>query len=420
LRGKSLRTFRAMTSIRSYALVTGAYWGFTLTDGALHMLVLLHFYRLGYTPVQISLLFLLYEFFGIVTNLVGGWLGARFGLRVTLLGGLALQIAALLLLSLLRDTWSPAVSVAYVMACQSLSGIAKDLTKMSSKSAIKLVVPDDAQSTLFRWVSLLTGSKNALKGVGYFLGGLLITLLGFTGGLLAMALALAVVLATAVTMLRQDLGKAKTKAKLKSVFSKSASINVLSAARFFLFGSRDVWFAVGLPIFLYALGWNFTEVGAFMAAWVIGYGIVQSVAPRLLGSTPSHHAPQGRTALIWVVVLATIPGVMALLLGRSIAPSLTIVLGLAIFGCVFAINSAVHSYLIVAYADADRVSMDVGFYYGANAAGRLAGTLVSGIAFQASGIEGCLWASAVFLAIAALLSILLPGANHVKSSPAVQ
>ena len=61
------------SAIRNYALVTGAYWGFTLTDGALRMLVLLHFYALGYSAFEIALLFVLYEFAGIITNLVGGW-----------------------------------------------------------------------------------------------------------------------------------------------------------------------------------------------------------------------------------------------------------------------------------------------------------------------------------------------------------
>lgn len=395
-----------MSDVRSYALVTAAYWGFTLTDGALHLFVLLHFYRLGYSPVEIAMLFLLYEFCGIVTNLVGGWVGARLGLRITLFAGLALQIGALLLLAGLNDAWAPALSVAYVMGCQSLSGVAKDLTKMSSKSAIKLVVTGDAQSTLFKWVALLTGSKNALKGVGYLMGGILLSGLGFSGGLLVMAGALAVVLLNSVLSLRQELGKSKTKVKLGQIFSKSRAINWLSAARFFLFGSRDVWFVVGLPVFLSAtLGWSFSGVGAFLAAWVVGYGIVQSAAPKLLRT--GARAPQGHTALVWAGVLAIVPFGMAILLQGGVAPAATIISGLALFGIIFAINSAVHSYLIVAYSDADHVSMNVGFYYSANAAGRLMGTLMSGLTFQIWGLEGSLWVSGAFVVLALLFSLPL-------------
>ena len=407
-----------MADVRSYALVTAAYWGFTLTDGALHMLVLLHFDRLGYTPLQIALLFLLYEFFGIVTNLIGGWIGSKSGLRVTLLGGLALQIGALAILSRLNDAWAPGLSVAYVMGCQSLSGIAKDLTKMSSKSAIKLVVPGDKQGTLFRWVSLLTGSKNALKGVGYLLGGVLLALLGFQFSLLGMAGALAAVLLGSAMFLRGDLGRSKAKTKLGALFSKSADINLLSAARFFLFGSREIWFAVGLPVFLYSgLGWSFTQVGGFMSAWVIGYGAVQSATPLLLGRAPEA-VPQGRAAALWAGLLALVAAAMALLLSTHVPPALTIFAGLGIFGLVFAINSAVHSYLIVAYSTAERVSMDVGFYYGANAGGRLVGTLLSGLTFQVWGLAGCLWFTAAFVLLATGLSLLLRDTRRPAPAPA--
>lgn len=407
-----------MADVRSYALVTAAYWGFTLTDGALHMFVLLHFYRLGYSPVEIALLFLLYEFCGIVTNLFGGWAGSRLGLRITLLAGLALQVVALGLLSRLDPGWSAAASVAYVMGCQSLSGVAKDLTKMSSKSAIKLVVPSAAQGSLFRWVALLTGSKNALKGVGYFLGAFLLSLLGFEAGLLAMAGALVAVLLGSAMLLRQDLGRSKAKAGLGVLFSKSADVNVLSAARFFLFGSREIWFAVGLPVFLYSgLGWNFTQVGGFMAAWVIGYGIVQSATPLLLGRA-REAVPQGRAAALWAGLLTLVPVAMVLLLNTRVPPALTILAGLGIFGLVFAVNSAVHSYLIVAYSNAERVSVDVGFYYGANAGGRLVGTLLSGLAFQVWGLAGCLWMSAAFLALATVLSWFLPGVRPSSAAAA--
>ncbi|MEO5335867.1 MAG: organoarsenical effux MFS transporter ArsJ [Magnetospirillum sp. WYHS-4] len=394
-----------MADIRNYAAVTAAYWAFTLTDGALRMLVLLHFHRLGYTPLDLSILFLLYEAMGVVTNLVGGWIGARFGLRVTLFAGLAIQVAALLMLSALDPEWALAFSVAYVMAAQALSGVAKDLTKMSSKSAVKLVVKKEGQGLLFKWVALLTGSKNALKGLGFLLGGILLEGLGFRESLWAMAAALVVVLGLAVMTVRADLGKAKQVSR-RDVFSKSREINLLSAARVFLFASRDVWFVVGLPIFLAdRLGWRFDEVGGFMAAWIVGYGMVQAAAPRLLGKTRDA-ASGARAARFWGFVLALLPAAIALGLGTPFAAP-ALIGGLLVFGIVFAINSSVHSYLIVAYSDHDKVALNVGFYYMANAIGRLGGTFLSGLTYQMAGLEACLWTSAAMVVLAAALAGLL-------------
>ena len=398
-----------MTDLRNYALVTGAYWGFTLTDGALRMLVLLHFHALGYTPVQIAFLFLLYEFCGVVTNLVGGWIGSHFGLKITLFAGLALQVFALIMLALLDPDWSVAFSIAYVMAAQALSGVAKDLTKMSSKSAIKVVLPEGAETALFKWVAILTGSKNALKGAGFFLGGLLLAWLGFRGSLLAMAAGLGLVLTVSVISLPKELGQAKVKVKFSSILSKSRNINLLSAARLFLFGSRDIWFVVGLPVFLSAsLGWSHPQVGGFLALWVIGYGLVQSLAPRLLRRGLAGGTPRGGTASLGAFVLALLTGLIALGVQLDLSPWLTVVSGLALFGLIFALNSSVHSYLILAYSDSDRVALDVGFYYMANAAGRLVGTLFSGLVFQMAGLIGCLWVSAAFVLTAAIISLRLP------------
>lgn len=398
-----------MTDLRNYMLVTAAYWGFTLTDGALRMLVLLHFYERGYSTVQIAFLFLLYEFCGVVTNLIGGWLGSHRGLKVTLFAGLALQVVALLVLALLDPSWSVAVSVAYVMGAQALSGIAKDLTKMSSKSAIKVLVPEGADSALFKWVAVLTGSKNALKGAGFFLGGVLLTWLGFRGALVAMALGLAVVLAAAIFTLPRDMGRAKAKVKFSQIISKSREINLLSAARMFLFGSRDIWFVVGLPVFLSAsLGWSHAEVGGFLALWVIGYGGVQALAPKLLQRGLGGGLPRGGTASSGAFVLAVLTGLIALGVGFDLSPWVTVVSGLALFGLIFAVNSSVHSYLILAYTESDQAALNVGFYYMANAMGRLIGTLLSGVVFQLAGLVGCLWVSAAFVLIAALISLKLP------------
>lgn len=390
--------------IRQYLLITGNYWAFTLTDGALRMLVVLHFHALGYTPLQIAALFLFYEIFGVVTNLAGGYLGARLGLNRTMNIGLGLQVAALLMLAV------PAASLSmpWVMGAQALSGIAKDLNKMSAKSSIKLLVADGQQGTLYRWVALLTGSKNALKGVGFFLGGALLAVLGFQGSLLAMAAVLALIWLASLVLLKKDLGKASAKPKFRDILSKSRAINILSAARLFLFGARDVWFVVALPVYLASVfGWDVWQVGAFLALWVIGYGIVQTLAPAITGKK-SGHAPDGRAALVWALLLAGLPAAIALGLAGDWSAHWVLLGGLLIFGALFAINSSLHSYLIVSYAREDGVSLDVGFYYMANAMGRLIGTLLSGWVFQAYGLQACLWISSGFVLLAALISIGLP------------
>lgn len=398
-----------MTNLRNYSLVTAAYWSFTLTDGALRMLVLLHFHDLGYSAVQIAFLFLLYEFFGVVTNLVGGWIGSHLGLKVTLFAGLILQIFALTSLAMLDPSWSVTVSVAYVMSAQALSGIAKDLTKMSSKSAIKVLLPEEADSALFKWVAILTGSKNALKGVGFFLGGSLLAWIGFHSALFVMAGLLALVLLATLLSLPREIGMAKKKTRFSAILSKSREINLLSAARLFLFGSRDLWFVVGLPVFLSSsLGWNHAEVGGFLALWVIGYGGVQTVAPRLLKVLLAGGLPRGGTASVGAFVLTALTALIAAGVKFQLSPWLTVVAGLALFGVVFAVNSALHSYLILAYTESDQAALNVGFYYMANAMGRLIGTLLSGVVFQIGGLAACLWVSAAFVMTAAVISLRLP------------
>lgn len=394
------------SAIKQYAIVTGNYWAFTLTDGALRMLVVLHFHQLGYSPLQIAALFLFYEIFGIVTNLFGGYLGARVGLNRTMNIGLALQVIALALLAV-PTHW---LSVPLVMGAQALSGIAKDLNKMSAKSAIKLLVPGDQQGRLFKWIALLTGSKNALKGVGFFLGGVLLALLSFKGAVLVMAAALALVWITSVILLKQDLGKAKNKPKFNELFSKSRAINSLSAARLFLFGARDIWFVVALPVFLSSqLQWSFWQTGGFLASWVVGYGIVQSIAPFLL-RIKTTAAPTGSSALIWAMVLALVTAGLAIALSSHLPTTTVLMSGLILFGIVFAINSSLHSYLIVSYAKDDGVSLDVGFYYMANAMGRLIGTILSGYLYQQGGLSLCLWGSAIFLLVVVVISTALPKA----------
>ena len=401
-------------AIRQYILVTFNYWAFTLTDGALRMLVVLYFYGLGYSPLSIALLFVFYELFGVITNLIGGWLGARLGLNRTMNIGLFLQICALAML-LVPTAW---LSVPWVMAAQALSGIAKDLNKMSAKSAIKLLVPKDAQGQLYQWVALLTGSKNALKGAGFFLGGALLSAFGFKGAVLGMATALTLVWLFSLASLSKDMGKAKTKPKFTQVFSKSKAINYLSAARLFLFGSRDVWFVVALPVYLASsFGWEHVYVSGFIALWIVGYGLVQALAPKLSG-TKNNQAPSGQHALRWALLLCAVPFGIGLCLSLGIYPQQALIGGLMLFGALFAINSSLHSYLIVSYASDEGVSLDVGFYYMANAMGRLLGTILSGYLFQAYGLATCLYVSAAFIAITAIISLGLPKHHPSQSQSA--
>jgi len=390
--------------IKQYLIVTANYWAFTLTDGALRMLVVLHFHSLGYSPLAIASLFLFYEFFGVVTNLVGGYLGARWGLNKTMNIGLGMQVFALLLLTVPNE-W---LTVVWVMMAQALSGIAKDLNKMSAKSSIKLLVPDNQQSKLYQWIALLTGSKNALKGIGFFLGGALLSLLGFSHALLAMASVLSLIWLGSLILLKEDLGKKKAKPKFSELFSKSRAINFLSAARLFLFAARDVWFVIALPVYLsHQFGWDFWWVGGFLATWVIMYGVVQSFAPYLTGKKQGR-VPDGKVAFMWAIALCLLPAAIALGLNSQFSPLWVIITGLMSFGVLFAVNSSLHSYLIVSYAQEDGVSLDVGFYYMSNAMGRLLGTILSGWVYQQWGLGACLWISSGFIALAALLSLGLP------------
>ena len=393
---------------RHYAIVTAAYWGFTLTDGALRMLVLLHFYRLGYSPFTLAGLFLLYEAMGVVANLVGGWLATRYGIQRMLVVGLATQIVGFVLLSQLSPNWTAAMSVAWVVLAQGVCGIAKDLTKTSAKSAIKLTA-GTAKGQLFKWVAWFTGSKNAMKGVGFFLGGLLLEHLGFQVSLWAMAALLGLVLIGVALFVPPLMGKAKGSKTARELFAKNRAINLLAAARVALFGARDVWFVVGVPVFLYASGWTFTMVGGFLAAWTIGYGLVQALAPALVRRSDDGLSTEVPAARLWSALLAAVPIALAVAVALK-APQLewVIVGGLGVFGFAFAVNSSVHSYLILAYAGSEKAAEDVGFYYAANALGRFMGTLLSGLLYQWGGLMATLCASALMLIACWLITLALP------------
>jgi len=398
-----------MTALRNYLVVTACYWGFTLSDGALRMLVLLHFYHQGFTPLTLSMLFVLYEAAGIVANLGGGWLATRFGIPRMLTVGLTLQIGSMLMLSALEPLWTQPLSVAWVICAQGLAGIAKDLTKTASKSAIKASA-EGGSGQLFRWVAWFTGSKNTMKGIGFFLGGVLLETLGFRPALWLMAAVLAVALLAGASSLPRALGKAKASKSFRELFAKTRAINLMALARIFLFGSRDVWFVVGLPVFLYSQQWRYLEVASFLALWTIAYGFIQALTPTIVARSNDGLSREVPAALRWGMILAVIPITLAFALGNGhfTRPDLLITIGLSVFGLAFAVVSSLHSYLVLAYAGSSKAAEDIGFYYAANATGRLMGILLSGLLTQAGGLQACLWAAAVMLSLCLLITVGLP------------
>ena len=395
------------TSISHYFIVTSSYLGFTLSDGALRMLVLFYFFKLGFSPLTLALLFLLYEFAGVVANLGGGWLTTRFGIRIMLLVGLSLQIIGLIFLSLLDPSFDYILSIIWVLAAQGISGLAKDFTKTASKSAIKSMKVDGRQG-LFYWVAWFTGSKNAMKGIGFFLGGILLTKFGFQNSLWVMAGSLGLVLLLVSFLLPKNLGTSRPSGRIKELFSKSPEVNKIALARIFLFGGRDIWFVVAIPIFLYTNGWDFWEVGGFLAGWTVFYGLVQAIAPNIIYVTNNGKKTVSSTSiLVWSISLAL---VSLFLLGIMSAKTdlLLLLSGLILFGFVFAINSSLHSFLIVAYAGSKKAAEDIGFYYAANAAGRLFGTFLSGLLFQQGGVLACLAGTTLFLIATSFVVWRLP------------
>lgn len=398
-----------MSTARNYLIVTASYWGFTLVDGALRMVVLLHFFRLGYTPFALAFLFLLYETAGIAANLGGGWLASRFGIPRMLAVGQLLQIAGLIMLSLLNPGWSATVSVIWVVIAQGIAGVAKDVTKTASKSAIK-ATSAAGSGQLFRWVAWFTGSKNAMKGIGFFVGGLLLQVVGFQSALWLMAGLLAVIFVAGLILLPRALGKAKSSKTMKELFGKSRGVNLLAAARIFMFGARDVWFVVGLPVFLYANGWRFLEVGGFLAAWTIVYGGIQAIAPVMVTRSADGLSREIPAARLWAGLLTAVPVVLIVVMQTPglWRPDIILVSGLALFGLPFAVNSSLHSYLILAYAGSEKAAEDVGFYYAANATGRLMGIILSGALYQVGGMTACLMGSSVMLATCWLITFMLP------------
>lgn len=391
---------------RGLLLVTLCYCTFMLSDGALRMMVLLHLHDHGQTPFTLALLLLPYEAAGVVTNLLGGWLGGRFGQKPVLLTGLALQVAACLLLAV-DAAW---LTLPYVMATQVLSGIAKDLAKNAAKSYVRVLAPAAPAGPLFRLIAGMTGSKNAMKGLGFFAGGALLASAGFRGTNLALAVLLLGMLLVAAHTLPGTAPRARP--ALAAVLVQTAPVHWLALARLFLFGSRDAWFAVALPLFLSAAwGLGSGAVGGVLALCVMGYGAVQAVAPRLVRVRDLGGGTR--------VAAATTLGLLAPLALTAYAlqgaqPNGWVLGGLLLYGGLFAVTSSLHSWLVVAMAGAERTAERVGFYYAANALGRLTGTLASGWLFgnyvsASDGLLATLVAAAGAVVMAALA--LLPAAR---------
>ena len=407
------------------AQVTLAYWAFMLTDGALRMLVLLHFHNLGFSALSLAYLFVAYEFMGVVTNIVAGWLGTRRGIYTLIFSGLVLQTSALLVLAFFNPVSTSMLAIGVVMVLQGFSGVAKDLIKTGAKSAMKLLSDEKQQSPLFRLVATLTGSKNAIKGLGFFVGASLLATLGFVNALFCLAILLALVVASLRLSSRPAIGTTDSTRKFSDVLSPSATINKLSVARLFLFGARDTWFVVALPIFLHTSLKTHTQIdsesayfvtGGFLAVWIIAYGFVQAMAPRLLKNANGVVSQSISDLQRWSLTVAIVLMVLSLTAGltltnpaslQHLTATFFLLFGLLVFGVAFALCSSLHSYLILALTNHHRATSDVGFYYMANAAGRLIGTVLSGVSYQFGGITSSLIVASVMAGISFLLSRLL-------------
>jgi hypothetical protein len=408
-----------------FIIITITYLLFTVTDGAVRMLVLLHAYNKGFTAMEVAIMFTLYELMGAVTNLAAGVAGSKWGIRATLISGLLLQIVGLGMLYGWSDDWSKGEAIVYVTIAQAMCGIAKDLTKLGGKTVTKLVTPEEKQVRLFKLVSALTGYKNSLKGVGYFMGAALLDW-SYEAAISVNIGFIIVALPFAIFGLTTQLGRVASKnITLAAVFKQSDNINYLSLARLFLFGSRDLWFEVPLPFYLRSpegLGWPRAAVGALLASYIIIYGQCQSYSPQLVLAPLKQSPPNKWACILWNAVLAVCPifmGAMALTSmydepgDSSTGKVATLMIGVFSFAIIFAINSAVHSYLVVKYAEGNKVAMNVGFYYMANAFGRLTGTIISGALYSYvgsnvnDGLAACFLASLVFVVISTVVTFWL-------------
>ncbi|KAL4451733.1 hypothetical protein ABPG75_007395 [Micractinium tetrahymenae] len=424
--GASSRLRQHYSALKPFVIISLSYLLFTTTDGAVRMVVLLHAYQKGFSAMQVAVMFSFYELAGVATNLLAGLMGAKWGIKSTLLTGLSLQLVGIGMLFAWQDSWSKTEAIIYVTATQLMCGIAKDLTKLGGKTVTKLVTPEEKQSSLFRLVSFITGWKNSLKGAGYFLGAATVGVnyymsLGILCGLILLAVP------WAATGLSNQLGRArKQNVTFSQLFDNKPNINILSLSRVFLFGARDLWFEVPLPFFLRSpasgIGWSRSATGAFLAIWIIVYGQMQSWTPQLVLGPLRQAPPTKWVAALWCGILTVVPLTLGIVMlagdtfgvGVSRGPAITaITVVLYAFCLVFAVNSAIHSYLIVAYAEGDKVAQTVGVYYASNAVGRLTGTLASGALYSyvgstvVDGFGACLMVSVGFAAVSCAVDLFL-------------
>lgn len=454
---------------------------FTITDGAIRIIVLLYANQIGLSPLDIAVLFTLYELMGVVTNLFGGVFASRFGLKASMFLSLFLQLLGLVLVVLVEPIFGDlehlamklpsnltclastrtvieegnmgkrAEVIVYITFCQALSGVAKDFMKISCKTIPKLVTKKDAdeESSLFKLYSIVTGLKNSFKGFGFIFGALLTNFLGFEIAVYVLVGIVVVIVPAVVWGIDKDAGKAREFPGFNlKIFKKPWNINVLSLARFFLFGSRDVWFEVAAPLFFRnIIGWTEFEVGLFIGGYVIVYGYFQTATAKiykaknkdakktswrpscLRGVPPVQHIGGWAVACAAEILLLGI--VLHFLyqeyIGQECAAQYgaaiagVLIVGFYAFGVIFAVNSAIHSYFIGLFSGGDKASMDIGFYYMANAMGRLVGTILSGYVYEVTrdefGLSICLWVSSLFMALAAVTSYFIRDPNAEEAKP---
>ncbi|CAM9245362.1 unnamed protein product [Scytosiphon promiscuus] len=422
-----------VAAMRNLYTAAMSYNGYTVTDGALRLIVLLHAADLGFNAIEIAFMFSAYEVAGVFTNLFGGVAGSKYGLRCTLLTSLTLQIACLAALTqtepILGDLKEATPgstryleATIYITAWQALAGVAKDLMKLTGKATPKLVTKEGAEGRLFQLVAWLTGMKNALKGFGSFLGALLVAQIGYVDSLWILVGICGIFVPVGIFGMDRGLGVSPGKnIDWKSLFSKGRNVNVLSAARFFLFGSRDVWFEIGLPLFLRVeLGWKRELVGLILAGYIVIYGNLQAASTKLYKNADgTSRQPTGAAAYKWAAYCSLAPLITGIatyfthkVAESDLATALVLITGVVAFAAMFAVNSSVHSYLIVSYSNKDKVAMDLGFYYMANAMGRLVGVLVGGFLYHYTsddfGLSMCLIVACPFLVAAAAIAYRLP------------
>jgi len=417
---------------------------FTITDGAIRSIILLYANKLGFNAILIAVMFSMYELAGVFTNLFGGVIATRYGLKFTLLCSLVCQVVGLgLLLTIepifgdLETMTNKGGATAFITFCQALSGIAKDLMKLSCKSMPKLVSKPGDDDKLFVLVAWVTGLKNSFKGFGSIVGAILINFTSLVTSVCVLLGIIGLIVPAPILYMDKFLGMNKKNAVFNlKVLQKGRDVNVLSLARFFLFGARDIWYEIAAPLFLsQALLWSDWTVGLFLGGYTIVYGFFQTSVSKLFKKSSKENLsslakvfnglPPVSQVKNWAYGTAAQLVVWSCILyplyrhlintgnsdGALWGINIVFVFGVLCFAILFAVNSAVHSYFIVRYAGKDKLAMDMGFYYMANAGGRLVGTLLSGVIYYYTekqfGLSVPLWSAGATMIAAGFVAIRL-------------